>query len=350
MELESKAVLKACIRARAELAHLSGACARIPNPAVLINTIPLLEAQASSEVENIVTTADALFRSADGEYTEDPATKEALRYRQALAEGYRSLASRPLCTTTALQVCSTIKGQEMQLRRIPGTALRRSATDEVIYTPPVGEALLRDMLTNWERFIHERTEYDPLVRMAVAHYQFEAIHPFIDGNGRTGRILNLLILIEQGLLDVPVLYLSRAILRARAEYYQRLLAVTVDGAWEPWVLFMLHAVEETARWTTTKILAIVELMRETTAAIQTGAPQIFSLDLVMALFVQPYCRIRNLVETRIAERQTASRYLKALVELGVLEEQRFGREKIFFNRAFLRLLTHPDDEIRGRSA
>lgn len=339
-DIESKPVLKACIEARAALAGLKAAGARIPNQAVLINTLPLLEARASSEIENIVTTSDALFRFAQLEaQSQDPATKEALRYRSALHLGYRSLESRPLCTATAVAVCSAIKDAQMDVRRVPGTALTNATTGEVVYTPPVGEALLRDCLADWERFVHERTEIDPVIRMAVAHYQFEAIHPFTDGNGRTGRILALLMLVESGLLELPVLYLSRFILRERAEYYRRLEAVTAEGDWETWITFMLIAVTETAGWTTERIEAIVALHARTVERVRSEAPRIYSRELVEALFVQPYCRIQNLVEAGVAKRQTASVYLKRLVELGVLEEVQAGREKLFVHTEFVRLLT-----------
>ena len=203
VEIETKMVLKACVSARVALAALRQATALIPNPAVLINTIPLLEAQASSEIENIVTTTDALFRYAQLKGpAPDPATKEALRYRTALRAGFDSLQKRPLTTRTADEVCSTIKGVRMSVRKVPGTKLASDATGEVIYTPPEVESRLRDKLANWERFVHDQRDIDPVVRMAVAHYQFEAIHPFTDGNGRTGRILNLLMLVEQGVLDV----------------------------------------------------------------------------------------------------------------------------------------------------
>ena len=189
----------------------------LPNQDVLINTIPLLEARASSEIENIVTTADQLFRYAQPgrETLADPATREALRYRTALRRGVESLKRRPLATATAVEVCRTLRGVKLDVRRVPGTALVNEGTGEVVYTPPEGEALLRTRLANWVRFLHDSEDVDPLIRMAVAHYQFEAIHPFSDGNGRTGRILNLLVLVEQELLDLPVLYLSRAIIRQR---------------------------------------------------------------------------------------------------------------------------------------
>jgi Fic family protein len=181
-ELESRLVLKACIEARAALAELKQAAALIPNQAMLTNTIPLLEAKDSSEIENIVTTTDQLFQHAQGQDSADPATKEALRYRTALHQGFQSLNARPLCTATAVQVCRTLKGVDMDIRRTPGTQLINDRSGDVIYTPPDGEARLRDMLANWERFLHDQTELAPLIRMAVGHYQFEAIHPFIDGN------------------------------------------------------------------------------------------------------------------------------------------------------------------------
>lgn len=344
-DIESRALLKACIEARAALAELKSIGAAIPNQAVLINTIPLLEAQASSEIENIVTTSDALFRFAQDEQAADPATKEALSYRAALREGFDSLAERPLGTGTAVRVCSRLKNRDMDVRRVPGTALKNAATGEVVYTPPQGEALLRDKLANWERFIHDATDIDPLIRMAVAHYQFEAIHPFLDGNGRTGRVLNLLLLVEQGLLDQPVLYLSRHILRHRIDYYRRLLAVTRDGAWQDWIAFMLDAVAQTARWTGDKIRAIQALHAQATDFVRTHAPKIYSRELVDALFVQPYCRIQNLVDGGIAKRQTASVYLKQLADLGMLVEVKVGREKLFLHPNFVRLLTSDDHPV-----
>jgi Fic family protein len=341
--LETPAVLKACIGARAALAELKASGDLIPNQAVLINAIPLLEAQASSEVENIVTTADRLFRFAGIlESQADPATREALRYRTALYEGFKLLAARPLTTATAVHLCRTIKGAEIDVRTTPGTALVNDATGRVIYTPPEGATRLRDLLANWERYLHEAAETDPLIRMAVAHYQFEAIHPFTDGNGRTGRLLNLLFLVEQGLLKIPVLYLSRHIIRHKADYYRLLLEVTTAGAWEPWILFMLSAVEETAHWTIRKIGAIRALIDAIADKIRSEAPKLHSRELVELIFTQPYCRIGNLVEAGIARRQSASVYLRKLCEIGVLEERRAGREKLFVNPAFLRLLTEPD--------
>ena len=336
-DLETKAILKQCIPARAALAELKQAAERIPNQGMLVNTMPLLEAQASSEIENIVTTPDRLFQYRHDAEAADPATKEALRYSQSLFDGYRSLTRRPLSTRTAEQVCSIIKGIDMTIRRVPGTALARS-TGEIVYTPPVGEELLRNLLANWEKFLHETKDLDPLIRMAVGHYQFEAIHPFTDGNGRTGRVLNSLFLIQENLLTLPILYLSRYIIQHKADYYRLLLNVTCKDAWEEWVLYILKGVEETALWTTAKIDAIRTLSVHTVEYVRKKLPKVYSLELINVIFERPYCRIQNLVDAKIAERQAASRYLKQLAEIGVLEEQIVGREKLFLHPKFLGLL------------
>lgn len=338
-ELETKAVLKQCITARVALAELKQAAELIPNQTMLINTLPLLEAKDSSEIENIVTTADQLFQYAQGgDNLANAATKEALRYRTALYLGYQSLAARPLCTATAIDVCRTIKATDLDIRRTPGTQLINDRTGEVIYTPPEGEACLRDLLANWERFLHNQTELDPLVRMAVGHYQFEAIHPFADGNGRTGRVLNILYLIQAELLTLPILYLSRHIIAHKADYYRLLLDTTRTGNLESWVIFMLQAVEETAKWTTSKIAAIRTLAEHTSAHVRERLPKIYTRELVDVIFEQPYCRIGNLVEKNIAQRQSASRYLKELTAIGILREVQAGKEKLFIHPKLMQLL------------
>lgn len=338
-DIETRAILKKCVRANAALAALKQAGALIPNQSVLTNTIPLLEAKDSSGIENIVTTSDKLFHFAGGDATQsDPATREALRYRSALNLGCQLLQKRPLSTGTAAAICSRIKGVDMDIRRVPGTSLANEATGEIVYTPPEGENLLRDLLGNWERFLHEQTDIEPLVRLAVAHYQVEAIHPFTDGNGRTGRILNLLFLIDQDLLELPVLYLSRYIIQNRADYYRLLRAVTSNQEWEAWILYLLDAVETTALWTRDKIIAIRDLMEQTASEVQTQLPSIYSRELIEVLFVQPYCRIGNLVAMNIAKRQTASVYLKQLCAAGILKETRAGREKLFINPKLMHLL------------
>lgn len=331
-EVETRAVLKKCITARAALAELKQASDLIPDARMLVNTIPLLEAQASSEIENIVTTTDSLFQYASlGEGRADPATKEALRYRTALREGIEFIQDRPLGTRLAEQLCSRIKGVEMSVRRVPGTALANKRSGKIIYTPPEGEALLREKLSNWETYLHEEKGTDVLVRMAVAHYQFEAIHPFTDGNGRTGRVLNTLFLVEQELLTLPVLYLSRYIIEHKDGYYAKLLRVTTHQSWEQWILYVLDGIEETSNWTRDKIAAIRKLLEHTNQYVRQAAPEIHSRELIDAIFTQPYCRIANLVEGDIAKRQTASVYLKQLVEIGVLKEMKVGRDKLFIH-------------------
>jgi Fic family protein len=339
-DTETKPILKRCITTRAALAELRLAGQLIPDQSVLINSIPILEAKDSSEIENVVTTSDALFREAsladeDGE----PATKEALRYRTALYRGFVELKKHPISTRTAVEICRTIKNVEIEVRSTPGTTLKNSFTGEVIYTPPQGQAKLRDLLTNWERFLNEQQDLDPVVRMAILHYQFEAIHPFTDGNGRTGRVLNILSLVQARLLDLPTLYLSRHILRTKADYYRLLSRVTSDAEWEPWILYMLTAVEVTAQWTNQRVRAIRALMDETEAYVRSKAPKIYSREMIELLFTQPYCRIRNVVERGIAKRQTASTYLSALAKIGLLEQEKSGRDKIFIHRKYLDLLS-----------
>lgn len=338
--IETTATLKACIGARAALAGLRFAGKLIPDESVLINTIPMLEARASSEIENIVTTNDALFRQAtlDGD-GDDPALKEALNYRSALYHGLAAIRRRPLSTNIAVEVCRIIKGTDLDIRKTPGTALKNAGTGETIYTPPEGEDRLRRLLANWERFQNAPGDLDPLIKMAVLHYQFEAIHPFADGNGRTGRILNLLGLVQDGLLELPTLYLSRHFLHTRADYYRLLLRVTTHAEWEPWILYVLEACRTTSLWTSAKIDAVRDLMEATIEHARTHAPKIYTRELIDAIFAQPYCRIGNLVDRGIAKRETASVYLKTLAGIGVFEELKAGREKLFVNRRYLDLLS-----------
>ena len=345
-DVETKAVLKQCITSRAALAELKLAGDLIPNPAMLVNILPLLEAQASSAIENIVTTTDRLFQYASiGEDRADPATKEALRYRTALYEGVSQLKTRPICTRLVEQLCTRIKHVEMTVRRVPGTALANSVTNEIIYTPPEGEALLRQKLANWENYLHNETDIDPLIRMAVTHYQFEAIHPFTDGNGRTGRMVNILFLIEQNLLRLPILYLSRYIISNKSDYYRHLLDVTRSDKWEAWIIYLLKGVEETAIWTREKIDAIRNLLNHTNSYVQNKLPAIYSRELVELFFNQPYCRIANLVECGLAKRQTASVYLKQLAEIGILQEIKLGREKLFIHPRLVKLLKQDNHEF-----
>lgn len=339
-QLETTSVMRATIGARAALAALDQATRRIPNPAVLINSIPILEAQASSEIENIVTTTDELFRHVnDGSESASPETKETLRYRSALFAGLESIVRRPISVTTAVEICTAIQGREMDVRRLPGTVIGNPVTRQAIYTPPGGESLLRDLLSNWEAYLHRRDEVDPLIKMAVAHYQFEAIHPFADGNGRTGRVLNILMLIESGLLSSPVMYLSRYIIRHKDDYYRILLEVTRSAAWEEWVLFILEAVRATAEGTLAKVDLIQELqaeVREQLRATTAGS----NSDLLDVLFEQPYCRIANVIQSCGVSRPTAAKWLNELAAAGVLVAVKAGRERLFINWRFLEILQH----------
>lgn len=341
-DLETKPVLKKCVAANKALAELKGAGDLIPNQAVLINAIPLQEAKLSSEIENIVTTQDALFQAAlDESRVTDPATKEVLRYRTALRQGFASVQSEPFRLALLETLCGVLRHDKVKFRADEGVYIGNPAAKTITYTPPVGAAVMRAKLRNLEEFLlGGDDELDPLVRMAVAHYQFEAIHPFTDGNGRTGRILNILFLIHAGLLRIPVLYLSRHLIQHKADYYRLLRGVTERGEWEPWLLFILTGVEETANWTTSRILAIRDLFDETLARCRAKLPaKVYSKELVEQVFTQPYCKIQFLVDAGLAERQTASVYLQELEKLGILKGEKLGREVIYKHPALLKVLS-----------
>lgn len=341
-ELETRPVLRAAISANKALAQLDQAAVSIPDPTVLINSLPVLEAQASSEIENIVTTTDELFRHLDNDESADSATRETLRYRTALRIGCELATDRGVTSATAAAVCSAIKGREMNIRAVPGIRIANPATAEVIYSPPEGRDVVAEKLSDWERFVHREDGLDPLVRMAAAHYQFEAIHPFSDGNGRTGRILNVLILVDAGLLRLPVLYLSRYLIDSKNDYYRLLRSVTAESAWEEWVLYILTGVERTSRSTLRKIAAIRALQedfgRRARAVSKGGGDSEFQ----SVLFEQPYCRINTVVERCGVSRPTATSWLGALAEAGLLQDVKVGRDRLFINRELLHLLIRPE--------
>lgn len=335
VELETRPVLKAAITSRDALVRLDARARALPDPSIIINAIPLLEAQASSEIENIVTTTDELFVAAatDGG---TPAAREALRYRSALRRGFDQLSARPLTTRTAIEVGATIRGHDVDVRR-GEVYIGDPVTRRRIYTPPSDPVVLHRLLDNWSAFVNDRSDLDPIVKMAVAHYQFEAIHPFTDGNGRTGRILNVLMLCDAGLLHLPLLYLSRHIIETKDDYYRLLLAVTSEGAWEDWVLYILDAVRATASRTLTIVDAIEtvrdELLETARAALGTA-----NHDLVALLMAQPYARYRDVMARCEVSRPTATKWLRALVGAGALRELRVGRELLFINRALMAVL------------
>lgn len=337
MVVETIEVLRAATKARVAVMELDAISRMIPNPAVLINVLPVVEAQASSEIENIVTTTDEMFRSELLDVTTDPATREALRYRSALRVGYDAIADRPLSVATAQLVCSTVVGHDTTIRPDARTFIGNAATREVTYTPPAGRDVIQRLLGNWEDYVHRRDEVDPLVRLAIAHYQFEAIHPFPDGNGRTGRILNLLLLKEWGLLSLPILYLSKHFIRTKPEYYERLLGITARGEWIEWILYFLDGVEVTATASTETVQRIVSAMRDVSDALHTEFGTV-NQRLLDALFTQPYSRIRDVVAGCRVSRPTATQWLNRLEARGALVSQRVGRDRLFINRSFVEAL------------
>ena len=341
-DLETPTVLKKAISANRELAELKGKAGIIPNQGILINSLILQEAKASSEIENVITTNDKLFEAfSAGDKNYDPQTKEVLRYRQALWTGFNQLKDRPLSTNLFLDIVQTIKINESGIRKSTGTIIGNPNTGKIIYTPPEREKVIRDLLGNLESFIHSNDkDLDPLIKMAVVHYQFEAIHPFGDGNGRTGRIINILYLVLEELLTLPVLYLSGYIINRKGDYYKLLRNVTEEEDWESWIMFMLEAIEKTAKETTSKIEAINTLLQKTIEEAKDKLPdRVYSKELIELLFEQPYCKIKFLVDKGIAQRQTAGDYLNELEDIGILESKKSGREKLYLNTALYKLLS-----------
>ena len=340
-DIETPAVLKAAIGSNRALAELKGKSESLPNPEILVNSIILQEAKSSSEIENIVTTNDKLFTALSAEDSNvDPQTKEVLRYRQALRKGAQKLADgNSLSTGIFLELMQTIKETGEGIRTGSGTVIANPKTRNIIYWPPEGEELIRNLLVNLEQYLLEDDGVDPLIKMAVAHYQFEAIHPFEDGNGRTGRLINILYLMDMGLLHQPVLYLSDAIIGQKQIYYKLLLGVTENAEWESWILFMLEAVESTSCNTMKRITQILTLLDETIERARKQLPdRVYSKELVELLFEQPYCKVKHLVDRGIAKRQTAADYLRELEKVGILKSKQVGRENLFLNVGLYELL------------
>jgi len=341
---ESGVVLKAALRAGRALAELKGYCQTLPNPELLLNAVSLQESKDSSEIENIVTTQDELYRAAaspddlPGGTSSD--TKEVLRYREAMYTGWNALREHNLLTTnTLLRVVQRLKNNQGGIRRMTGTVLHNPKTDQVIYTPPEGEQVIRDKLQELEQFLHSDSDLDPLVRMALIHYQFEAIHPFADGNGRTGRILNVLFLVQQELLTMPVLYLSAYILANRDDYYRCLRLVTEKAEWEEWILYMLRAVDVTARETLAQVTALQALRQSTYEQVRTLLRNAPAREITDLLVSYPYVKIQTLINAGVAQRQTSSGYLKALAEGGLLKSVKIGRDLYYINQGLLDLFS-----------
>lgn len=350
IELETKAVLKKLIPASKALGELKGWSLHQANPYLLLQTLILQEAKASSEIENVVTTNDELYQAYSTEEIShvSPSTKEVLYYREALWTGYMAIRERPLGISVFRQLFRCIKQVDRDVRAVPGTILRNDF-GETIYTPPDNRDTILRLLSNLESYINDpRDTLDPLVRLALIHYQFECIHPFSDGNGRTGRILNVLYLVQEGLIDYPILYLSRYIIQNKSEYYRRLQGVTERQEWEPWILYILDAVEKTAVHTLHLLKAIHDARQEMENELRTRFPKMPVKEINDILFEQPYCKIKFLVDRGLAKPQTASRYLSTLAEAGILECRKGGREKYYINKVLFDLLTNAKDYPNSR--
>lgn len=341
-DLETKPVLKKLATAHRALAELKGAAGLVPNEAILISALSLQEAKDSSEIENIITTQDDLYRSDDvADRFVSIAAKEVYAYARALREGFQAIRATGLITNNdILAMQATLERNQAGFRRLPGTALKNDRTGEVVFTPPQSYAEIASLMANLERFINDEDPHDvdPLIKMAVIHHQFETIHPFYDGNGRTGRILNILYLVKENLLGTPILYLSRYINQNKAEYYRLLQSVRDDGAWEEWVIFMLDGVEKMAGQTTRLVHRIRDLMLHHKVRFRRELPRIYSQDLLNNIFSHPYSKIAFVERDLGVSRITATRYLDELTRIGLMQKHKIGRESYYINGALLDLL------------
>ncbi|HEX4888180.1 MAG TPA: Fic family protein [Luteibaculaceae bacterium] len=342
-DLESKAVLKKTASARSALAEMKGAAASIPNESILISTLSLQEAKDSSAIENIITTHDDLYQSDfENRRFKSLASKEVHSYAQALTGGFRTVKEQGFISIKdILKIQATIEENEAGFRKVPGTALKNEQTGEVVYTPPQHIDEIRELMGNLEQFMNDQSmnDWDPLVKMAVIHHQFESIHPFYDGNGRTGRIINILYLVKEGLLSLPILYLSRYINQNKADYYRLLQKVRDENAWEEWVMYMLNGIEQTSLQTIEVIQGIKTLMlkHKRTMRLQT---KIYSQDLLNNLFRHPYTKIDFVQKELDISRPTATKYLEELTAVGILRKEKMGRDNYYINTDLFNLLSN----------
>ena len=345
-DIETKNILRKTISSGRALAQLNGTLLNLPNPTLFLDTIYLQEAKASSEVENIITTNDELYKSMVADKKVDNApTKEVLSYKEAVWMGLEELKTKPFITTNlCIKIVQCIKQNNASIRNTPGTTLSNTE-GEVVYTPPIGEAIIREKLANLEKFINEPAlnaggdpKIDPLIKMALMHYQFEAIHPFSDGNGRTGRILLLLYLKLSGLLDTPAIYLSEYIIKNKTSYYTNLRNVTEKNDWENYIMYMLDMIEETSIKGLERLNKITSVMASTAEEIKKKLPKIYSKDLIEILFRLPYTKRQHLIDENIGNLKTVGNYLIALEEHGFLKSVRVGKEKLYLNEDLLRIL------------
>lgn len=341
--IETLEILKMDSKASRALGELKGIAETMPNQSMLINAVVLQEAKDSSEIENIITTQDELYKAiSSNQKLQNSAVKEVVNYRKAIFYGYE-LAKKQnfLRLKDVEEIQKIIIENNAGYRKTPGTVLKNDKTGEVVYTPPQDKDEILDLLSNFlEHFNIENKEVSPLINLAILHYQFESIHPFYDGNGRTGRILNILFLILNHLIDIPILYLSSFIIENKTEYYKLLNNVNKNNDWEPWIIYMLKAVEFTSLKTIGKIKSITDLLNETIELVKEKAPKIYRKELIELLFEQPYSKIEYVVVKLNVERKAASRYLRNLEELGILKPQKIGRETIYVNEKLIEILKH----------
>lgn len=342
-DLETKAVLKKLAHAHRALAELKGIITSIPNQSILLETLTLREARESSAIENIISTFDEVYQSnLFSNIFASPAAKEVHQYAAALKKGFQLVKQHHLLTNNhILQIQEVVEQNRAGFRKLPGTKLLNDKTGEVVYTPPQDFDTIISLMNNLEMFINDDSmmDADPLVKMAIIHHQFESIHPFYDGNGRTGRIINILYLVQKGLLHLPVLYLSQYIIKHKSDYYRLLQEVRDEGKWEEWILFMLDGIEKTAAASVTLITSIKELMQHYKQQIRNNHPKLYSQDLLNNLFKYPYTKIEFLQNDLQISRSTAIRYLNTLVEAGFLTKHKVGRDNFFLNAKLLVLLT-----------
>ena len=338
--IESVIILKQLVKSSVALAELKGIIHILPNPEILLNAVILKEARASSEIENVITTQDKLYQalSAKGHQI-DSSTKEVLRYREAMLFGFRTIQKKNILTIeTIVEIQQILEENNAGIRKLPGTALRNSVTGKVIYTPPDQTAVINSLLSNLEKFIHLDDEIPHLIKMAIQHYQFESIHPFYDGNGRTGRIINVLYLIMTSLLEQPILFLSGYIIDNKSEYYRLLQEVRTNNKWEDWILYILKGVEITAKATINQVSEMNKLFEQTKEKTRKELPKMYSKELIELLFEHPYSKSEFLENRLSISRITAAKYLKSLEKIGILESKKVWKETLYINISLFELL------------
>ncbi|MBX9853360.1 MAG: Fic family protein [Cytophagaceae bacterium] len=340
VKIETIKVLRQLVKSSVALAELKGLAKILPNPDILLNAVILKEARASSEIENVITTQDKLYQALSAKGVQiDSATKEVLRYREAMLYGFHFIQKKGFLSTNAIiEIQKILEGNAAGIRKLPGTALRNAATGKVIYTPPDNTDSINRLMNNFEKYLNEQDEISPLIKVAVQHYQFESIHPFYDGNGRTGRIINILYLILNNLLENPILYLSAYIIDNKADYYRLLQEVRTKNNWEGWVLYILKGIEQTANETIAQIKEISQLFIQTQELVKKKKPKSYSKELIEILFEHPYCKIEYLVERLAISRITASKYLKELESIKVLHSKQVWKETLYINTKLFDLL------------